>query len=761
MTRLISNINDNRARYVAPVEISSSLTVTGSITLTDSFLKFKPTNVNINTNESASYIYVSGSTQDLYFSQNGSGFNNVTRLRWLEGNLYTGLLHGGLITSQSSTMYQISSGSGIIVKLNASIGNDPYPIVQYLEWNNLSASIASLSASFDQSFVAITASGASAVIAAKGTPYENGEYNTNIPIGVVLHQNHSSINGVQTFPGVAYGWKQRSFDFIRAFGPLKVSGYTLAKSGSSTGSLVLSGGAAFVDGRNYTIDPNIPSYIVEAAGITTSKIFRYYESGSNWVYNTNNGAGFGAIDPTQYSNGGVLTAVPGTGANRKWTIQRVYYFPNSATKAFYVYYGNALYDNQTAAIAGMLTETFNEAPNTKANALYVGSIVVRNDANFTDATSYAIEPAGLFRASGVGGGGGSAGGATTPGGSPTQIQYNNVGTFGGVQTLVYDGTTLHATGSFSGSLVGTATSASYASTASYINALQQDVQITGSLSTKGTFSVGRITTSNAVIQRAQSPAGSYSFIFAGGSGLVDTYPYTMADTHAATMELRAGDPTSDQYGGGIIFSANGHTSPLGEGNAVIFKTRSGVNTYTERMRITQNGAQITGSVNATSFTGSLQGTSSYASTAKTISSQYLCQGILEADQTINNSSDTIIQYVNQYDPYGWYDTGTYRFTPTVAGYYSISAGAWLESTVDTNNQMNLQGRKNGSTFAIVQSPTNGVTGQSLGFTKIVYFNGSGDYMDLTIYQNSGASKSLLAGTADGSGTWFSAHLIST
>jgi hypothetical protein len=56
----------------------------------------------------------------------------------------------------------------------------------------------------------------------------------------------------------------------------------------------------------------------------------------------------------------------------------------------------------------------------------------------------------------VGGGGG------TPGGSTTQIQYNNGGTFGGVPTLTYDGTTLKATGSFSGSLVGVATTASSA-----------------------------------------------------------------------------------------------------------------------------------------------------------------------------------------------------------------------------------------------------------------------------------------------------------
>jgi len=45
-------------------------------------------------------------------------------------------------------------------------------------------------------------------------------------------------------------------------------------------------------------------------------------------------------------------------------------------------------------------------------------------------------------------------GANSPGGSNTQIQYNNAGTFGGVTNLTWNGTTLNATGSFSGSFTG-------------------------------------------------------------------------------------------------------------------------------------------------------------------------------------------------------------------------------------------------------------------------------------------------------------------
>jgi hypothetical protein len=50
----------------------------------------------------------------------------------------------------------------------------------------------------------------------------------------------------------------------------------------------------------------------------------------------------------------------------------------------------------------------------------------------------------------IGGGGGSG----TPGGSNTQIQYNNGGSFGGVDKLTFDGTNLIGTGSFTGSFTG-------------------------------------------------------------------------------------------------------------------------------------------------------------------------------------------------------------------------------------------------------------------------------------------------------------------
>jgi hypothetical protein len=466
----------------------SGLTVTGSVQVAGNsiiagYSEYLPINTSINQSISASYIYVSGSTQDLYFSQNGSGYANTTRLRWLEGNLYSGLLNGGLITTQSSTVYQVASGSGIIVNLNASLTNNPFPTVQYLNWSNLSSSIAPLSASYDQTFIAINSSGQ---INSSGTPYYDGQIDTLIPLGIVLHQNHSTINGVKTQPSLAYGWKQRSNIFVTAFGPLKLSGHTLAVSGSSTGSLVVAGGTSFADGANYQTDPNNPAYVTDN-GTSVSKIYRYYQSGSgnnNWVYNTNNGAGYGTIDPTQYSNNGVLTAVPGGGANRQWSIQRVFWYPNSVTKAIVVYYGNAIYTTQADAIANISIESFVEAPNTAANAIYVGALIVRNNANFTDNNSYSIVPGGLFRQVGGSGGGGSVITQRLDGLSDVNVTEGS-----GIDkyALVYDNSTAKwiASNNLGVSITGnavTATTSSYAATASYVlNAVSSSYAGTASL----------------------------------------------------------------------------------------------------------------------------------------------------------------------------------------------------------------------------------------------------------------------------------------
>jgi hypothetical protein len=93
-----------------------------------------------------------------------------------------------------------------------------------------------------------------------------------------------------------------------------------------------------------------------------------------------------------------------------------------------------------------------------------------------------------------------------------------------------------------------------------------------------------------------------------------------------------------------------------------------------------------------------------------------------------------------------------RFTPTVAGYYQITASIQLSSS--STGEVSIAIFKNGTNFKqgmdIVGNPTYG-----LGITTLMYFNGSTDYAEVYLY-NASAGKGALAGQ---SYTWFQGALV--
>ena len=235
----------------------------------------------------------------------------------------------------------------------------------------------------------------------------------------------------------------------------------------------------------------------------------------------------------------------------KWTIQRVFYFPNSATKALFVYYGNAQYANEADALAAVTTETFSEAPNTAASAIYVGFMLLRNDGNFNTAASYEFYAAGLFRGSGAGGGGG--GGVTSPGGSNTQIQYNNNGAFGGVTNLVWNGTTLSATGSFTGSFTGNLQgTSSFSTTSSYaLNGGVTQISVAGSgLSISPSNGLGQVT-----ITSTGGGSGIYGNTATGSYG---SFYDTTTQTNPVANINRSMSLNTTDISNGVTISGSGN-----------------------------------------------------------------------------------------------------------------------------------------------------------------------------------------------------------
>ena len=664
-----STVQSGNNTLIGNTVLTGSLTVSGSQgafpynvsvygdTSLNGNLQFLPVSSNINSSISASYIFVSGSTQDLYFSQNGSGYSNVTRLRWLESNLYTGILSGGIISSTpGSTTFSVSSGSGIIVSLNASTASvDPFPTVQYVRWNSIVNTPIQYSGSAKITYLSIKSDGTVNQQTVPIGSTDVTQWDTQIELGVVLHLSGSVSTGVYNAPQVSYGVSQRSDDFFRAFGPLKISGHTLQASGSTLG-LIKTSGTAYNNGANYIINPNHPSVVSDPA-INTSKIYRYYVSGSTPIIDTGTAnAGYTSIDPTLYNNNGTLTAVPTNGANLRYTIQRVFWIPNSPTNAFIVYYGNALYKSTADALNGIGTETFTEAPNTAQNGILIGYAIVAG--NETDLTAATIIQGGLFRSiNGIGSSNTSPVSNTLAGLSDVSIpgrtsgdllyyngsQWINTKSLTGNYSIsgtfsTNDGitaVTVTAT-SFTGSLFGTASYATQAVTASYVlNSISSSYATTASYVTLaqtasyvGSYTLTSSFNSFTSSYNTGSFTGSFTGSYLGNTTGTSSYAsQALSSSYSLTASYGANFTASNLLVNGtltvqtIIAQTITASQEYSSGSNVFGSSLSNYQNFTGSVSITGSLNVNNSSVILSNQTSSMSvATASYASTS--VSSSY-------------------------------------------------------------------------------------------------------------------------------------------
>jgi len=138
---------------------------------------------------------------------------------------------------------------------------------------------------------------------------------------------------------------------------------------------------------------------------------------------------------------------------------------------------------------------------------------------------------------------------------------------------------------------------------------------------------------------------------------------------------------------------------------------------------------------------------------------YICSGRLASDQTITSSEDNIIHFQNNQtlslDPLSWWNNSTYKYQPTLPGYYNICYSVWFSAGASSLNQMNIQIRKGLDSVAITQSPIPTSTGGSLFASSITYLNGSTDYIQFTAYSSNPTSH-VVQGSGASNGTYFTA-----
>ncbi len=582
--------------FVGTTATFNNITSSGPIFISGSnaYLQLLPVgNITLPTNTTASYIYVSGSTNDLYFTQYNGPYTNTTRLRWLEGNLYTGILHGGVLTSTpGSTTFTVTEGEGLIVSLNAFTASAPYPTVKLISWPTSTQPI-TYSGSAKITFVGINNVGEIVQQTNAWGSTDINQWDNQIELGVVLHLSGSVSSGVFNSPQISYGIPQQTDDFFRSFGPLKISGHTLQASGSSpTLSIKKTGGSAYREGANYVINPNHPSTVVEN-DFNTSKIYRYYLSGSTPIIDTGiDNAGYTTIDNNYYVD--TTTGLLDTVGNSNWTIQRVFWIPNSPTNAFIVYYGNAIYSTLLDAVNAKDSEPFAESPNTTLNAIFVGYIIIEGGVgkDLLNSNECTIIQGGLFRNIGGIGSSGTAPVSTTLSGlSDVALSGLSLG-----DLLVYDGGQWNNNKTLTGNYI-------VSGSLSVTTGITGDLNGTSSFASSSFSSSYALSSSNSVTSSFISPlfisqsAVSYGFGSGGGSGT--GFPFTGSANISGSLNL------------------------------------SGSQTIT-------NNLTVGGYISASSFTGSLFGSSSFATSASySLTASYALNGSSGGSTILINTSSLI------------------------------------------------------------------------------------------------------------------------
>ena len=122
---------------------------------------------------------------------------------------------------------------------------------------------------------------------------------------------------------------------------------------------------------------------------------------------------------------------------------------------------------------------------------------------------------------------------------------------------------------------------------------------------------------------------------------------------------------------------------------------------------------------------------------------------LASNQTISNATDTKVSFDTEtFDVGSCYDTTNKRFTPNVAGYYfvSINVPSAGPGTYTGTLAMVVKLYKNGSSVEQLGNLFASSSYPQLNVSKLIYLNGSTDYIEAYVYTNAGGM-TLQSGSA--------------
>jgi hypothetical protein len=148
--------------------------------------------------------------------------------------------------------------------------------------------------------------------------------------GALIHPSKFIFHFAKSYPHISYGQPSQFDPFIRAFGPLKLSGHEISGYDATSYNLCVLR-AVLIRWAEIMLRIQIIQtlYLINSNPVST--IYRQYRGATAGTFITVINT---SVDATKYDNGtGTLASVPGG----QYSIQRLYYFPGEPT-VMLVYY---------------------------------------------------------------------------------------------------------------------------------------------------------------------------------------------------------------------------------------------------------------------------------------------------------------------------------------------------------------------------------------------------------------------------------------
>lgn len=337
----------------------------------------------INTLSNAVYVCTNATTGAAVWQATAT----VDYVGGLPSGRSTGLISGGVMTAAGTpnNAFNITQAIGVVADYTT---NPSAPTITKVTVPAQQVTITGTYANRVENWWVADATGAISALPAKPGPTDRRRY---VALGTTLGVvGTGQILTIVSSPTLVQQPVQQFFDLTIALGSFNASGNALSANGANL-SLNKSAGTEFAASPNYGNDPTNPNYTTNPAETPISFHYMTRVSGSQ------NGAAVTVLDPANYDNNGVITAVGGgTGSS---TVQRVFLIASGiAGNQIYIQYGQQVFSSFAAAQAAINTGVpYTINPDFATVGVLLGWIVMtKNATNLQDPTTTQISTAGKF-----------------------------------------------------------------------------------------------------------------------------------------------------------------------------------------------------------------------------------------------------------------------------------------------------------------------------------------------------------------------------